>query len=219
MAPFKNQTFTIGVMMNIGIIGAGKIGAALAQLFSEVGHQVAISNSRGPESLSDLVKTLGQNVQAGTVEEAAEFGEIVVEAIPFGRYQDLPAQQLAGKILVSAANYYPGRDGQMEIGGRAQSELIAEYLPETKVVKAFNTIWYGHLAGQGDRELPLNHRRVIFISGDDPEAKRIVSDLIEEIGFGPVDVGSLAESKDQEPGTAIYNTDLTVREALELLQE
>ncbi len=203
--------------MNIGIIGAGYIGATLARLFSEAGHHLAISNSRGPESLADVISELGPNIKTMTVKDAASFGDVVVEAIPYGRYPTLPVEQLAGKILISAANYYPGRDGQIELGGRAQSELIAEHLPATKVVKAFNTIWYQHLSSQGNLALPVGERRVIFIAGDDLEAKEIVAELITEIGFGPLDIGSLAQSKAQEPGTKIYNVDMTVNEAQVLL--
>jgi predicted dinucleotide-binding enzyme len=156
-------------------------------------------------------------VHAATVSAAASFGEVVVEAIPYGHYKSLPVDELAGKILISAANYYPDRDGQIDLGGRAQSELIAEHLPETNVVKAFNTIWYRHLANQGDPDLPLGQRRVIFLAGDDPEAKEIVAGLIEQIGFGPLDTGSLAESKIQEPGTPIYNVNMTVDQAQAML--
>lgn len=203
--------------MNMGILGAGNIGATLARLFAEAGHDVALSNSRGPGSLAAIVNGLGPNVKAVTVTEAASFGDVVVEAIPYGQYETLPVEQLAGKILISAANYYPGRDGQIELGGRAQSELIADYLPVTKVVKAFNTIWYQHLDSQGDLALPVGERRVIFLAGDDLAAKEIVAELIRQIGFGPVDTGSLAESKVQEPGSEIYNVDMTVNEAQALL--
>lgn len=205
--------------MNIGIIGAGNIGAALARLFTEAGHHVAISNSRGPQSLAGAVSGLGPNIEAMTVAGAAAFGDVVVEAIPYGQYQTLPVEQLAGKILISAANYYPGRDGMIALDGRAQSEIIAEYLPKTKVVKAFNTIWYQHLDTQGNSALPVGQRRVIFLAGDDLAAKQVVAGLIAEIGFGPVDTGSLAESKIQEPGTKIYNVDMTVNQAKALLRK
>jgi hypothetical protein len=203
--------------MNIGIIGAGNIGATLAKLLVEAGHTIAISNSRGPESLAELVGSLGPTVRAMTVAEAATFGDVVVEAIPFGRYQMLPADHLAGKILVSAANYYPGRDGEIDLQGLAQTELIARHLPQTKVVKAFNTIWSQHLENQGDTTKPVEERRVIFLAGDDAEAKAIVASLITEIGFGPLDTGSLPESTIQEPGSKIYNVDMTVKEARQLL--
>lgn len=199
--------------MKIGIIGAGNIGSTLAQLLTKAGHEVAIANSRGPDTLTDLVRDLGVNAHAATVEDAAIFGELVIEAIPFGRYKDLPAAQLAEKILVTAANYYPNRDGQIDLSGRAQSQFIADHLKGVRVVKAFNTIWAGHLKTQGDTNKPTDSRRAIFIAGDDSEAKRIVADLIDQIGFGAVDVGSLADSTKQEPNAPIYNADLTVAEA------
>jgi predicted dinucleotide-binding enzyme len=204
--------------MKIGIIGAGMIGATLARLFAESGHEVAISNSRGPETLTGLVEEIGHGLQAKTVEKTAAFGDVVVEAIPYGHYKELPAILLGEKILISASNYFPNRDGAIDLRGHAQSELIAQHLPLTKVVKAFNTIWYQHLATQGDPSLPLGQRRVIFLAGDDPEAKLLVSGLIEEIGFGPLDTGSLAHSKIQEPGSPIYNVDMTLDEARAMLE-
>ncbi|MCU0494414.1 MAG: hypothetical protein MUD01_22730, partial [Chloroflexaceae bacterium] len=144
-------------------------------------------------------------------------GEVVIEAIPFGRYRDLPAAQLAGKIVVTASNYYPQRDGVIDLDRLAQSELVAQHLPGARVVKAFNTIWYQHLQTQGDRGKPLDERRVIFLAGDDAEAKAVIAGLIEEIGFGPLDIGSLHESARQEPGSPIYNKDMTVAEARAVL--
>ncbi len=185
--------------MNIGIIGSGNIGANAARLFARAGHDVAISNSRGPETLRELVEEIGPNVRAATVEEAAGFGEVVMEAIPFGRYGELPAEQLAGKVLITASNYYPGRDGEVEHDGLASSELVQRHLPGTRVVKAFNTIYFRRLAENGRPDASVEEREVIFVSGDDEEAKGIVSGLIEEIGFAPVDVGTLAGSRRQEP--------------------
>ena len=200
--------------MNIGIIGAGNIGATLARLLSKAGYQVCISNSRGPETLADLAAQLGPNVQAATVAETARFGEIVIEAIPFKAYRNLPGKELAGKILVTASNYYPQRDGHIEIGNKSQSELVAALLPDTQVVKAFNTIYWEHLRDQGDTTRPVAERRVIFLAGNDVKAKQAVASLIEAIGFGPVDTGSLHEGgKKQEPGTAVYNKAMTVTEA------
>jgi len=201
--------------MDIGIIGAGNIGATTARLFAGAGHRVAISNSRGPETLGELVSEMGENARAATVEEAADFGEVVLEAIPFGRYEDLPSDRLAGKILVDAANYYPGRDGEMDFGGLGSSEVIARRLPGARVVKAFNTMYYETLRteGRGDDE----DRLVLFVAGDDAEAKDVVSRLIEEIGFAPVDTGSLEEGRKQEPGSPIYNAPMTEDEAREAL--
>jgi len=204
--------------MNIGIIGAGNIGGTLAELFARAGHQVALSNSRGPETLNNRVAELGPNVTAMTARDTARFGEIVIEAIPFGRYRDLPAEELVGKIVVSASNYYPERDGEVDLRGGTQTELVARHLGGSRVVKAFNTIFWKHLLEQGDTQLPPDERRAIFIAGDDAEAKRVIAGLIEELGFAAVDTGTLAGSTVQEPGAPVYNQELTAAEARERLE-
>ena len=203
--------------MNIGVIGSGNIGANAARLFARAGHEVAISNSRGPETLRDVVEEIGPGVRAATVEEAAGFGEVVMEAIPFGRYEELPAEQLAGKVLVTASNYYPGRDGEVNRDGLASSELVQRHLPETRVVKAFNTIYYERLRDNGRPGAPPEEREVILVSGDDDGAKALVSGLIEEIGFAAVDVGTLAGSRRQEPGSPVYNIQMNPAQAREML--
>lgn len=203
--------------MKIGIIGAGNIGSTLARLLTKAGYSVALSNSRGPETLESLVTEIGGDIHAATAEEAARYGDIVIEAIPYGRYRQLPVDALAGKILVSAANYYPKRDGMIDFAGHTQTGLIAAYLPQTRVVKAFNTIYFKHLLEQGDTSKPISERRVIFIAGDDAEAKQEVTRLIEDLGFGVYDTGSLEESEVQEPGAEVYTKDMTVAEARALL--
>jgi hypothetical protein len=204
--------------MEIGIIGAGHIGGTAAQLFVEAGHHVALSNSRGPETLADTVAELGSRARALTVEEAASWGDIAFEAIPFGHYRELPAEALEGEILISASNYYSGRDGRIEElegdGANTQTELVAEHVEGARVVKAFNTIYWEHLRDQGDKTKPLDERRVIPLAGDDPEAKALVARLIEELGFAPLDMGSLREGgRQMQPGEPIYNKDWTLRRA------
>ena len=203
--------------MNIGVIGSGNIGANAARLFAAAGHRVAISNSRGPETLAGLIQEIGPGVQAASVDEAAEFGEVVMEAIPFGRYESLPADKLSGKVFITASNYYPGRDGEVEHGGLASSELIQNHLPGARVVKAFNATYFVRLRDNGRPDAPVEEREAILLSGDDEEAKGIVSGLIEEIGFAPVDVGTLAESRRQEPGSPAYNVAMRPAEASEML--
>jgi predicted dinucleotide-binding enzyme len=205
--------------MNIGLIGAGNIGATAARNFLNAGHSVALSNSRGPETLQDLIDDLGDEAQALTTEEAAEFGDVIMEAIPYGRVDSLPADALAGKILISASNYYPQRDGDIDFDGQTQTERVAAMFPETRVVKAFNTIYWEHLRDQGDPSAPMEERRVIPLAGDDADAKAVVSSLIEEIGFAPLDLGSLRDSRRMEPGQPIYNQSLTRPEARERLGE
>ena len=200
--------------MKIGIIGSGMIGATAARLFVRAGHQVAISNSRGPASLASLVESLGAKARAASSEDAASFGEVVLVAIPYGKYQTIPEKFLQGKVVVDAMNYYPQRDGRIEFGGAASTELVGRYLPGARVVKAFNTMYYETLATKGQPEDPVEDRLALFVASDDAGAKAIVSRLIEEIGFAPVDTGSLHEGGLlQQPGSPIYNHPMTGREA------
>jgi 8-hydroxy-5-deazaflavin:NADPH oxidoreductase len=207
--------------MKIGIIGAGHIGANAAKLFAKAGHEVAISNSRGPETLTDVVVDIGHDARAATVEEAASFGDVVFISIPFGKYRDLPAEALTGKIVIDSNNYYPDRDGnyvELDEGKTTSSEMLAAHLAGATVVKAFNTIWFEHLKTQGNTELPPEERRVIFIAGDSEIAKETVAKLIDEIGFSAVDTGSLhVGGKRQQPGSEIYNKDVKPEEAEDIL--
>ena len=203
--------------MNIGIVGSGNIGATAARLLAEAGHEVAVSNSRGPETLERLVAAIGPRARAATVEEAADFGEVVLVAIPFFAYETLPTDLLAGKTVVDAMNYYPGRDGEMNLDGLGSSELLARRLPDARIVKAFNTMYYETLGVEGRPDAPPAERLVLFVAGDDAEAKAVVSGLIEEIGFTPVDVGTLEDGRKQQPGSPIYNAPMNEAQAREEL--
>jgi predicted dinucleotide-binding enzyme len=193
--------------MRIGLIGAGRIGGTLAQLLVGHGHDVVLSNSRGPQTLADLVGRLGEHASAGTPEQAAAAGDIVVVTIPLKAYHQVPAAGLAGKTVVDTNNYYPQRDGQipeLDGGSTTSSELLAGHLPDARVVKAFNTIYYADLASQG-QPAGTHDRRALPIAGDDAQAKRAVDGLIREFGFDVVDVGPLAEGRRFQPGSAAYN--------------
>lgn len=207
--------------MKIGIVGSGNIGANAARLFVRAGHEVALSNSRDGKGLEVLVAELGGNAKVATIEDAARFGDVVLVAIPFGKFRTLPAAGFYGRVVIDAGNYYSQRDGQfaeLETDETTSSELMALHLKGARLVKGFNTIWFEHLATQGDTSAPLEQRRAIFIAGDDSEAKEIVARLIEEIGFAAVDMGFLHEGgRRQQPGTAVYNKELTAREAANLL--
>lgn len=207
--------------MKIGIIGAGHIGANAAKLFVEAGHEIAIANSRGAETLRDLVAELGEKAQAASIEDAANFGEIVFVSIPFGKYKELPAEAFAGKIVIDSNNYYPERDGnyaELDEDKKTSSRMLAEHLAGARIVKAFNTIWFEHLKTQGNKDLPAEERRAIFIASDDEEAKKRAAKLIEDIGFASVDTGDLQDGgRAQQPGSAIYNRDLTASEAHAIL--
>jgi hypothetical protein len=205
--------------MRIGIIGAGRIGATLAELWARAGHQIAIANSRGPDSLADLVASLGRSVQAMTVQEAAGFGDVVLLAVPFRRPEALPtAVTLMGKIVIDAMNPYADEGGILDLGGRTSSEVVAERLPGCRLVKAFNTMHVDTLRTGGRRGTPEDRRLVLFLAGDDGRAKATVAQLIREIGFSPLDTGSLAiGGRLQEPGSAIYNRPMLPAEARDVL--
>jgi predicted dinucleotide-binding enzyme len=169
-----------------------------------------------------LVAELGSHARAATVEEAARFGDVVLIAIPLGKYKELPSEPFYGKVTIDAGNYYPERDGQLsqlDSGETTSSELMSEHLKGARLVKAFNTIYYVHLASQGDTSLPLEDRRALFIAGDDSEAKETVAELIEELGFAAVDMGFLGEGgRRQQPGTAVYNQELSATQAAKVLE-
>jgi predicted dinucleotide-binding enzyme len=207
--------------MNIGIVGSGNIGGTAARLFVRAGHEVALSNSRGGEGLEELVKELGGKAHATTIENAAKFGDVVLVAIPFGNFSVLPADAFKGKVVIDTGNYHPERDEkfpQLDQDETTSSELMSSHLKEARLVKGFNTIYFKHLASLGDTSLPLEDRRAIFIAGDDSQAKEIVARLIEEIGFAAVDTGFLHEGgRSQQPGMALYNKEVTAREAAALL--
>lgn len=207
--------------MKIGIIGSGNIGANAARLFVRAGHEVALSNSRGGEGLEELVAELRPRASATTIEDAARFGEVSLVAIPFGKFRELPAEAFGGKIVLDAGNYYPQRDGhfaELDNGQTTSSELLASHLRGARLVKGFNTIWFEHLATQGDTNRPLQERRAIFIAGDDKQAKETVARLVEEIGFAPFDTGPLHEGgRLQQPGTPVYNRELTAIQAAQIL--
>ena len=206
-------------MTKIGIIGAGMIGATTAKLFVDAGHDVAVSNSRGPETLAALVNDLGPRAQAMTPADAARWADIVLLAVPWRTPEALPpADAVAGKIVIDAMNPYTTDGGIADLGASSASEETHKRLPGAKLVKAFNTIWFKHLAERGRKDLPMDDRHAIFVAGDDQDAKKTVMDLIEAIGFAPVDTGSLADGgRRQQPNTALYNKVLTRREAQALL--
>jgi predicted dinucleotide-binding enzyme len=196
--------------MQLGIIGAGKIGSTLAHLFIGAGHDVAIANSRGPDTLRALEAELGDHGHACTVDEAARYGDIVIVTIPLGHYRDLPADDFAGKTVIDTCNYYPERDGPiaaLDDDSTTSSELIQQHLRDAHVVKAFNAMRFDHLREYG-REGGANRRYGIPVAGDDPTAKKEVFDLIEQLGFEPVDAGRLAGSRTFQPGTDVYTADL-----------
>ncbi|MEF3402573.1 NADPH-dependent F420 reductase [Agromyces sp. CCNWLW203] len=190
-------------MKRIGIIGSGAIGTAIARLAVAADLDVAIANSRGPESLTDLIGELGSRAQAVEVGEAATFGDIAVLSIPLGAYSKLPNGLLDGVTTLSTGNYYPYREGripQLDALQLATAEYELELLPGARLVKAFNNIVAHHIP-----LLAHSHPRTALpVAGDDAEAKRRVASLVELLGFDVVDAGTLAESWRFEPDSGAY---------------
>lgn len=196
--------------MKIGIIGAGNIGQALARRFAELGHQVWIANSRGPETLSDVAEQTGAT--AVTSREAARGKEVVVVTIPEKNVPQLPADLFDGVgdevAVIDTGNYYPRhRDGRIDAieNGMPESAWVAQQLGRP-VVKAFNNIYAQHLRDHG-RPPGAGDRIALPVAGDDQAAKSTVMALVEELGFEPVDAGGLDQSWRQQPGTPVYAAD------------
>jgi predicted dinucleotide-binding enzyme len=190
--------------MKIGIIGAGFVGRAIGKLAVQSGHQVMLSNARGPHTLFSLPYALGCEI--GTVDEAAAFGEIVVVAVPLAAYRSVPVEPLAGKVVIDTDNYYPERDGQIDELDRQQtttSELLARHLPSSRIVKAFNAIPMPDLETEG-RPVGAPDRRAVPIAGDDAEGKAIATRLLDEFGFDAVDAGPLSQGWRFERGRPVY---------------
>ena len=182
-------------MATIGLIGAGNIGSQIARLAVKHGHNVVISNSRGPETLAPLVAELGPHARAATVAEAAKAGDVVVVTIPLKHYRTVPVEPLAGKVVIDTNNYYPQRDGQipeLDNESTTTAELLQAHLPTSKVVKAFNHIYAAQITTDG-RPAGAKDRRGLVIAGDDSGAKATVARQLDEFGFDAVDAGPLKE--------------------------
>ena len=201
-------------MPTIGIIGAGNIGSQVARLAIKAGYDVVISNSRGPETLANLVAELGSRARAGTPADAARAGDIVVVSVPLKNYKSIPVEPLAGKIVIDTNNYYPERDGhipELDNESTTTSELLQAHLPKSRVVKGFNHIYAAQLTTDG-RPAGTKNRRALVIAGDDAEAKAAVTRLLDEFGFDTVDAGPLSESWRIQRDTPGYGPRRTAEE-------
>lgn len=193
-------------MTTVGFIGSGQIGGTVARLSVAAGHHVVLSNSRGPETLADLVADLGPLARAATPAEAATAGELVLVSVPVLAFGKMPAAELAGRVAMDTCNYYPQRDGQiadLDSGALTSSALLQRDLPGAAVAKVFNNIFYRHLASLA-RPAGAADRSFLPIAGDDLAAKAAVTAFLDSIGYGAVDAGTLAGSWRQEPGTPVY---------------
>ncbi len=194
--------------MNIGIIGAGHIGGTLTKRLSKLGHHVSVANSRGPDTLRDLARESGATPV--TIEQAVRDKDLVIVTIPEKAIPTLPKSLFAAArpdtVVVDTGNYYPQRDGRIEPieSGMAESRWVATQVGRP-VIKAFNNI---HAKDLMERGQPVGSpgRIALPVAGDDSRAKRIVMDLVEQLGFTAIDAGPLDESWRQQPGSPVYGT-------------
>ncbi|HLK66656.1 MAG TPA: NAD(P)-binding domain-containing protein [Bryobacteraceae bacterium] len=210
--------------MKIAIIGSGHIGGVVGKLWAQAGHQVRFS-SRHPENLERLVAESGSNASRSSVDDAIAFGEIFLIAIPYGSLPDFGKQyasRLAGKIVMETGNPYPERDGavaeQVVRSGLGTGHWSALWLPGTRLVRAFNSVWDRTLDREAHRPAP---QVGIPLAADDTDAMNTVAGLVREAGFDPVLVGPLSKAREFDVGTAVYNTNMSgpeVRKKLGLPQ-
>jgi len=198
--------------MRIGIVGAGMIGSTLAKLWIDAGHDVRVA-SRHPEALKPLVERLGTRASAGTPQDAASFGDVVLLTVPLKAVPDLArdlAAMLSGKTVLDTGNAYERRDGVIARQAAAHQQgsagWAAAMFPGSRWVKAFNTVYFKTLASEAHR---TGDRLGIPLAGDDPTALEIAAALVRDAGFDPVIVGSLARGKEFEPDTKPYNTGMS----------
>jgi len=188
----------------IGLIGSGAVGTSLARLAVAARLDVVLSNSRGPETLKELTDSLGERARAATPAEAAQAGDVVV-SIPLGKIGSVPADALAGRVVLDTTNYYPGRDGQiaeLDSNEVTASELVQRHLDRSRVVKAFNNIGSHHIYTVA-RPHGAPDRSALPIAGDDA-AKQTATELLDTLGFDAVDLGPLAETWRSEVNTPVY---------------
>ena len=193
-------------MTTLGLIGSGHIGSTVARLAVDAGLDVVLSNSRGPETLADLVAELGPKARAATAAEAAAAGDIVVVTVPLKAYRQVPVEPLRGKVVIDTNNYYPERDGhiaELDDESTTTSELLQDHLPESHVVKAFNNIFFTFL-GQLARPSGSPERSALAVAGDDAGAKQQVTELLDTLGYDAYDAGPLSEGWRYQRDTAAY---------------
>lgn len=195
-------------MTTVGIIGSGQVGSTIARLAAEAGHQVVLSNSRGPDTLADTVAELGSQVSAAKSREAAAAGDIVVVTVPVKALPDLPVAPLAGKTVIDTCNYGPERDGHIaDLDGTSltSSELLLRHLRDARIVKGFNNIFFKHLLSLA-RPAGAADRSYLPIAADSESARATVTEFIDSLGYNVVDAGPLADSWRQATGTPVWGT-------------
>jgi predicted dinucleotide-binding enzyme len=207
--------------LTIGILGAGKVGTVIARLAIGAGYRVLIAGSRPPASIELTIDVLAHGAEATTASDAAARADIVILALPLGKFRTLPAEELRGKLVIDAMNYWWEVDGVRSDFTDSEvttSEIVAAFLSESRLVKAFNHMGY-HDLDEGARLAGDPRRKAIALSGDDAEANDVVAALIDSLGFDPVDLGALAAGAVLQPGRELFGANLGADEIRAVVEQ
>lgn len=208
-------------MKTIGILGAGKVGIVLAQLAVKAGYSVMIAGSGDPKKIALTISVLVPGASVSWKEEVAQHSDIVILALPLGKYKTIPKDELRGKIVIDAMNYWWEVDGDrpdLTSSHTSSSEVVQNYLQEANVVKAFSHVGY-HDLHDGTRPVGSKDRIGIAFAGDDENANKEVAEIINNLGFDPVAIGTLAEGYKLQPGSDVFGAHVYTEELKRLIAE